>query len=170
MRVIRWIVGVVVVVLVLGGAILLSMAKTRAAPVQPVEFNHQLMVGMGIQCLFCHVDATRSPAAGIPSVQRCMGCHATIAKDAPEVKKLASYWEAGEPIPWVRINRPPRFVYFSHHVHVVAAGLNCERCHDDVSKMPEIRPVLTMNMGWCLDCHNQQPNAAQLRDCVVCHQ
>jgi hypothetical protein len=30
--------------------------------------------------------------------------------------------------------------------------------------------VVTMDMGWCLDCHNQQPNKAQLRDCVVCHQ
>jgi hypothetical protein len=26
-----------------------------------------------------------------------------------------------------------------------------------------------MNMGWCLNCHNQQSNASQLRDCAVCH-
>jgi hypothetical protein len=29
--------------------------------------------------------------------------------------------------------------------------------------------VLFMHMGWCLDCHSQQPNADQLRECDVCH-
>ncbi len=47
---------------------------------------------------------------------------------------------------------------------------NCERCHGDVGHMQEARPVVRMNMGWCLSCHETQPNAAQLRDCVVCHQ
>ena len=31
------------------------------------------------------------------------------------------------------------------------------------------KPVVKMNMGWCLDCHEKQPNATQLMDCVICH-
>lgn len=137
---------------------------------QPIAFNHQVMVGVGITCVYCHNTALSSPAAGIPSVEKCMGCHAVIATQTPEVQKLAGYWQRQEPVQWVRVNHLPRFVYFSHRVHVVAAGFNCERCHGDVGKMAIDQPVANMNMGWCLGCHEQQPNAPQLRDCVVCHQ
>jgi len=165
-----WLIGAAVLILViLVGAYLIFAARSRAAPSQPLAFNHQIMVGMGMQCLYCHNTATRSPAAGIPSVQKCMGCHQVIATDRPGVQTVAGYWERQEPIPWARVYRVPRFVYFSHQVHLNAAGLNCERCHGDVGNMVEVRAVVDMNMGWCLSCHSQQPNAAQLRDCVVCH-
>jgi hypothetical protein len=35
--------------------------------------------------------------------------------------------------------------------------------------MTVAKPVVRMNMGWCLDCHEKQPNASQLMDCVICH-
>jgi c(7)-type cytochrome triheme protein len=162
------ILGVVLVMIVLLGAYLVFASGSRAAPQQPIQLNHQLMVGAGMPCLYCHNGATRSPAAGIPSVQKCMGCHTVIASDRPEVQKLAGYWERQEPIPWERIYRVPRFVFFNHSVHI-AAALNCERCHGDVGNMVETYAVVDMNMGWCLGCHEQQPNAEQLKDCVVCH-
>ena len=100
-----------------------------------------------------------------------MGCHDAIATGKPEkISELKGYWERQEPIPWERVNQVPRFVYFSHQVHVVVGGLNCERCHGDVGHMAEARPVAKMSMGWCLSCHEQQANAQQLKDCVVCHQ
>lgn len=148
----------------------LLLRRTSANPEQPIEFNHKVMVQAGISCLYCHADARRSPAAGMPSVEKCMGCHATIATGSPEIQKLMGYWERKEPIPWVRINRLPRFVYFSHRAHVVVAGLNCERCHGDVGHMTNTEPVVNMNMGWCLSCHKSQANADALIDCVVCHQ
>jgi hypothetical protein len=169
MRIIRWIVGVLTVALVIAGVFFLT-ARSRAASESPIEFNHQVMVQVGITCLFCHTDATRSPAAGMPSVEKCMGCHDVIATEASAIQQVADYWQRGEPIPWPRVNQLPRFVYFSHRVHVVAGGFNCERCHGDVGRMAEAQPVARMNMGWCLGCHNQQPNQDQLRDCVVCHQ
>lgn len=146
-----------------------SAARTRAASEQPLAFNHQIMVQLGIGCLFCHVDAPRSLAAGIPSVQKCMGCHNVIATDNSEIQVLAGYWQRKEPLEWVRVNALPRFVYFSHQVHI-SAGFNCERCHGDVGHMTVAEPVVKMDMGWCLSCHNEQQNNAQLRDCVVCHQ
>src|SRR3990172_211430 len=165
----RVLVGLAVAI-VIGGALFLFTSRTQAAPQQPIAFNHEVMVQAGIPCLFCHTEARRSLAAGIPSVEKCMGCHKVIATNSPEIKKLAGYWERQEPIPWLRVNQLPGFVYFSHQVHIVAAGLNCERCHGDVGHMTEVHPVVEMNMGWCLSCHEQQPNARQLTDCVVCHQ
>jgi hypothetical protein len=169
-RALRLIAGVLLVVIVLGGAVFFLASGSRAAPEQPIAFDHKAMAQKGISCLFCHSDATKSPAAGMPSVEKCMGCHNVIAVNAPEIKELADYWQRREPIPWARVNRLPRFVYFSHRVHVVAGGFNCERCHGDVGHMTVAQPVVNMNMGWCLTCHEQQPNAGQLGDCIVCHQ
>jgi hypothetical protein len=167
----RLMIGALLLVIVLGGAYFLVAPQTQvAAPPQPIAFNHEVMVQAGISCLFCHSGATKSPVAGMPSVERCMGCHKVIVPNLPEIQKVAGYWERQEPIPWARVNQLPRFVYFSHRVHVVAGKLNCERCHGDVGHMTVAQPVVKMDMGWCLGCHKQQPNAKQLTDCVVCHQ
>jgi hypothetical protein len=164
-----WLIGAIVIVLVLGAGLFLLAARTQAAPQQPIAFNHELMVQAGIPCLYCHSGAMNSPVAGMPTVEKCMGCHKTIATDSPEIKKLLAYWASQQPVEWVRVNQLPRFVYFSHEVHVVAAGLNCERCHGDVGHMTATYAPVDMNMGFCLSCHEQQPNAQQLIDCVTCH-
>lgn len=160
---------VLAVMVIVGAFLFPQVSKAQAVPVVPITFSHQTMVQAGVNCIYCHSGATKSPVAGIPSVQKCMGCHATISTDKPEIQKLADYWKRQAPIPWPRVNQLPRFVYFSHEVHVTAGGLNCERCHGDVGHMALAQPVVKMNMGWCLDCHNQQPNADQLKDCSVCH-
>lgn len=166
----RWLILVLVVfIIVVIGVALFLIPQAHAAPQQPIAFPHQVMVQLGVTCLFCHPDATRSPVAGIPSVEKCMGCHKSIATTTPIIQQVTSYWNRQEPIPWARVNQLPRFVYFSHRVHVVAGGLNCERCHGDVGHMTVDQPVVTMDMGWCLSCHEQQTNQQQLRDCVVCH-
>lgn len=166
-----FIIGALLLLIALGGTYFRIATRTQAAASpQPIAFNHEVMVQAGISCLFCHPGATKSPVAGIPSVEKCMGCHKVIATTSPEIQKVAGYWDRQEPIPWVRVNQLPRFVYFSHRVHVVAGGLNCERCHGDVGHMTVAQPVVKMDMGWCLSCHEQQPNAKQLADCVVCHQ
>ena len=160
------------VVVILLAALAFLASSSNASPVpQPIAFNHKIMVvTAGIDCIFCHSDANRSPSAGIPSVEKCMGCHKTIAATAPEIVKVANYYNNQQPIPWQRVNILPRFVYFSHEAHVVAGKQNCENCHGDVANMTVDVPVVRMNMGWCLRCHTQQPNGQQLRDCVTCHQ
>ncbi len=159
----------IVLVVLLGGAgYVLGARLPGGPPAQPIAFNHKAMVGVGIPCLYCHSTAMKSPAAGMPTVEKCMGCHQTIATDKPEIQKIAVYWNQQQPIPWTRVNQLPRFVFFSHQVHV-HAGVNCERCHGNVGQMTVAQQVVTMDMGWCLSCHEQQPNAQQLKDCVVCH-
>ncbi len=164
------IVGALIVLIIIAGFVAYLFApKILAAPAQPINFTHVLMVGAGINCLYCHTDAERGPAAGIPSVDKCVGCHKVINRTSnDEVKKIFDYYNAGQPIPWARVNELPRFVRFTHQAHI-AAGFNCERCHGNVAKMTVDVPVVNMNMGWCLSCHEQQPNAEQLKDCMICH-
>lgn len=162
--------GVVVLVILtaVGAFFLYSAVQAQAAPGQPIPFPHRPMVRAGVTCIYCHSGALKSPAAGMPSVEKCMGCHSTIRTDSPAIQALTGYWERQQPIEWVRVYELPRHVYFSHQVHI-SAGFNCERCHGDVGNMTVTTRVVNMDMGWCLSCHNAQPHAAQLRDCVVCH-
>ncbi len=167
----RLMIGIIVLVIIFGAGYFIFVKSSQAATItQPMPFPHQTMVQAGVDCVFCHNTAMKSPAANIPSVQRCMGCHKVIATTTVNIQILKGYWDRQEPIPWKRVYTLPRFVYFTHEVHVQVAGFNCERCHGDVGHMKEAQPVVKMNMGWCLSCHEQQPNAAQLKDCVVCHQ
>ena len=156
--------------LVLGVIYLLSASRVPAAPPQPVFFSHEAMVQAGITCDYCHTEARRSPAAGMPSVQKCMSCHQVIIPQSPPIRQVAEYWARQEPIPWARVNQLPRFVYFSPQMHVTAGGISCETCHGDVGHMTVDVPVVKMDMGWCLSCHEKQPNAKQLMECDVCHQ
>jgi hypothetical protein len=167
----RWltILLILIVVVILSG-VLLTRSQVLAAPEQPIAYSHRAHVEAGVQCLFCHASALDSDVAGIPSVQKCMGCHTIIAADNEAVQALSSYWERGEPIPWIRVNQQPDFVYFSHQAHL-KAGVNCETCHGDVSRMTVARPAVKMDMGWCLDCHLKQPEdkVPRLADCLTCH-
>ncbi len=167
----RWLLGfsILLIAVVLGGVVL-TRAQVLAAPDQPIAYSHQTHVEAGVQCLFCHTSPLRSDVAGIPSVQKCMGCHTIIATDNEAVQALTSYRKRGEPIPWNRVNQQPDFVYFSHQAHL-GAGINCETCHGDVGHMVVARPVVRMDMGWCLNCHLKQPEEKLTRqaDCLTCH-
>jgi hypothetical protein len=151
-------------------AILISRLVAQAAPSQPIAFDHSLHDQAAIECLYCHPNALRSDVAGIPSVQKCIGCHQTIATERPEVQVLIGYWERQEPILWNPVNEPLDFVYFSHQPHL-SAGVNCEICHGNVAEMTVARPAIRMDMGWCLNCHLEQPEekVARLTDCIACH-
>jgi len=163
------------------------------APVQPIFFNHVIHAGsFQIPCQHCHADARRGVAAGVPSVQRCMGCHAIIgAQDNPEIRKVHDYWNRRQPIPWVRVFKVPEFTYFAHKPHV-RAGVECQTCHGPIERMPRVgadrlgpsipndllnlvrtRPLARpFTMGWCVDCHREQNATKGTKaplDCVTCH-
>lgn len=137
---------------------------------QPIAFSHKSHAGeQQIACLYCHIYAERSSVAGVPSVQKCIGCHEMIEveaeKDVAEVEKLSGYWHDKKPIPWLKIYDLPDFVYFSHRMHV-NAEVDCRECHGEVSEMVQIEKVSSLSMGWCLKCH--QKHEAPI-DCNVCH-
>jgi len=135
-------------------------------PEQPIAFPHSIHAGkLSMSCLFCHDTADKSPLAGAPPLERCAGCHRSIAADRPGVKKLLSHLEEKRPLHWVRVHELPDFVYFSHRPHVLA-GLDCAACHGDLSAMERVRQVRPLSMGWCVSCH--RANDASM-DCATCH-
>lgn len=162
------------------------------APRQPIFFNHVIHAGsFQIPCQYCHADARRSEYAGLPSVERCLGCHKIIgAQDNPEIAKIHDYAKRGQPIPWVRIFKLPEFTFFPHRAHV-HFGLECQTCHGPIERMrvvgadtgPKLAddllrlvgfqpPARALTMGWCVECHREQ-NATRGShaplECVSCH-
>ncbi len=169
----------------------LPVVEIPGAPQQPIFFSHLIHAGSyGIPCLYCHADARRGPAAGLPSVERCMGCHRVIgAQDNPEIRKIHEYWNRRQPIPWVRVFSVPEFTYFPHKAHV-RAGVACQTCHGPVERMRVVGartgrtlasdllhlvglepPAPPLTMGWCVNCHREQNQrgARAPLDCLACH-
>lgn len=162
------------------------------APRQPILFNHVIHAGsFQIPCQYCHADARRSEYAGLPSVERCLGCHKIIgAQDNPEIAKIHEHAKRGQAIPWVRIYKLPEFTYFSHKPHV-RIGLECQTCHgpiermrvvgadtgpklsDDLIRLLGFRPSPPpLSMGWCIECHREQNATRGSKaplECVTCH-
>ena len=133
---------------------------------QPIDFSHAHHVAeIGVDCQFCHAYARRGPVAGIPSVQRCVGCHRVVLSEQPEILKVLEYWENEEPIPWVRVHDLPDYVRFAHKPHL-RAGVGCADCHGNVEEMQAAVQVESLSMGWCLSCHKERDAT---RDCLACH-
>ncbi len=157
---------------------LLFFWRGRAVASDPagesIQFNHKKHLSAGVPCLFCHPGALNGPVASLPSLSKCVGCHQNIAVESEKgqaaVEVLFEHWEQGIPLRWIKTYDQPDFVYFSHRPHV-AAGVNCESCHGDVSQMEGVRPAYRINMGFCLDCHQGQAAEKQtrLKSCSTCH-
>ncbi|TDI87886.1 MAG: menaquinol oxidoreductase [Gammaproteobacteria bacterium] len=154
------------------------------SPEQPIEFSHRIHAGENeIPCMYCHTQARRSISAGVPSVSKCVGCHKEIATERPQIRKLMSYWQNEEPIPWIKVHDLPDFVHFTHKRHVSAyaraAGIECQTCHGPVETMDRIRVTsraidgsfqldTPWEMGLCLNCHRQH-QVEHGTDCWTCH-
>lgn len=139
-----------------------SLFVSGYRPDQPINFDHSLHAGdRNIDCEYCHNSARRSPAAGIPPSNTCMGCHKFVNTDAPQIKLLTEKFNKNEPIEWVRVHDLPDYVRFSHEVHLGAKDANgqqflaCETCHGNVKSMTIVEQWAPLQMGWCVECHNQ---------------
>jgi hypothetical protein len=161
------------------GAVLLSAysgasSSQHRSPVQPINFPHPVHVQkLGMNCLYCHNAANKSPDPGLPAVSTCIGCHNMIGPDRPasdlgpkrhsdEIAKLYKYADVAavgagmgpkaKPIPWERIHKLPEYVHFPHTRHV-NAGVTCQTCHGQIQNMDRVYQYASLNMGWCVSCH-----------------
>jgi hypothetical protein len=63
-----------------------SSSKNRS-PVQPIAFPHPThVVKLGMNCMYCHYTANKSPDPGLPAVSTCMGCHAFVGPKRPKTE------------------------------------------------------------------------------------
>lgn len=171
----RWslLAGVLIVGLLSWGGLSLWAVP---AVTQPIQFPHKTHVDLNLECTSCHERAEKSAVAGRPPTALCLTCHAG-GDGTGELKKVQAYEEGGE-IPWRRVWRLPKHVFFPHRTHVVAAKLKCQTCHgpmEALEKPPE-RPLKTLSMSDCIDCHEK--TAAPIEkagtrrrstDCAACH-
>ncbi len=170
------------------GAVMISAysgasSSQNRSPVQPIKFPHPVHVQkLGLNCLYCHYTANKSPDPGLPAVGTCMGCHASVGPDrlasdlgpkrtSAEIKKLWDYADVktlmtpglgpnARPIPWIRIHKVPEYVHFPHMRHV-NAGVTCQTCHGQIQKMNQVYQFASLNMGWCVSCHVNGYSAAE---------
>jgi hypothetical protein len=145
----------------------LSLCAGLSAAGQPVAYSHKQHIALGLRCLDCHSSADTSAAATLPSVEKCMLCHAKVATAKPEVKKLAAYAGSRREIPWQRVYGFPReaLVRFQHAPHF-RAGIGCATCHGDMTRVTDAERVVNHDMGTCLKCHRQYKAS---EDCAACH-
>jgi len=137
-------------------------------PEQPINFSHKIHAGeFEIPCMYCHTQARRSISAGVPSVNKCVGCHNEVATDRPQIRKVINYFENKEPIPWIKVHDLPDFVYFPHKRHV-QADVECQTCHGPVETMEKVSRMAPVKMGECLACHKENEVEHGL-DCWTCH-
>jgi len=163
----RWPVKGAIAVFVVGTAAGL-LAASRPTD-QPFPFNHAAHSGKS-DCILCHRGARSEARAGLPSFDRCTGCHATApgrtpGEDAEE--KWRSLQQAEQAPRWNRLYEVPSHVYFSHRRHVTLGGISCTQCHGDIgaSDRPP-RFAAPASMRSCLTCHEREQVTV---DCTACH-
>ena len=151
---------------IVGGLYATGSADLRVQDRQPLAFSHAFHAGrLQVNCLYCHRHAEESRIASVPSMQVCMTCHRALARETAGTEALQAAWKRGEPVNWVRLQRLPDFVYFTHEMHL-RAELRCQDCHGTVERMTHTPRAPTFEMGWCVTCHTSR--GASL-DCLTCH-
>jgi len=151
-------------------------------PNQPVPFSHAHHSGkFQLDCLYCHSGAERLPAAGMPSMEVCMGCHLHFPPEYDSlegIRILNQTWKDQLPIHWVQVHRLPEHVQFRHNRHMRAPDVTCQRCHGLVETMDKLYlvddtrwwqyalPTKKLEMGWCVICHRESNVST---DCLLCH-
>ncbi len=183
-------VAVLIGVLAVFSLAVYGISLSQGSPEQPIQFPHVRHVAAGVQCLYCHPGALRGPSPGLPTQNKCWGCHQQLAitKSSKLLAPLRDAIANNTQLVWVPVAQVPDFVHFTHRPHI-AAGLNCENCHGDVSKMTVYENPQVLNMGWCLNCHKSrtennltnnpnneagvsvtlQEKRTKLTDCGTCH-
>ncbi|MFN0101911.1 MAG: cytochrome c3 family protein [Bryobacteraceae bacterium] len=133
---------------------------------QPIAYSHKTHVALGLKCTNCHTMPGEGFLATYPKETLCMGCHTSVKKDSPEIKKLAAFAAKKEPVPWAKVYQVPDIVWFNHAVHVKNGKAECSVCHGDVGQREVLFQEKSTSMQTCMACHAAQgaPNG-----CDTCH-
>ena len=152
------------------------------------------MIGLGMDCTYCHKQVIERAWSGVPPVELCISCHKVIGDSDSEqltyLRQKGLYEETKSPINWERVHRMPDHVRFNHAPHIwyltenpnaiqnkpvdfeilpdgtVNASKVCSTCHGNVAGMEQVAQVQPLKMGQCVACH--RANEASV-GCETCH-
>ncbi len=153
---------------------------------QPVDFSHKVHADKaGAKCEDCHAFREDGTFAGIPTLDKCAGCHAAaMGTTAAEKNFIDQYVTPGREPQWAAYARQPENVFFSHITHVKLGQVKCEACHGGQGSSDRLpayqedrisgysrdiwgtggRPAMTMDN--CVSCHHKQNLE---HSCLDCH-
>jgi hypothetical protein len=143
---------------------------------QPVDFSHKAHADTA-KCEDCHALRADGTFAGIPTLDKCAGCHAApMGSSAAEKAFIDRYVKPGREPQWGDYARQPVNVFFSHAAHLRHGKVKCQECHGDMGAATSLRPYRedrisgysseTMSMDACIDCHHR--NKLE-NSCLECH-
>jgi len=142
--------------------------NSKAKANQPISFNHKKHTEQGIECISCHPHFKTQTFSGLPDIGVCIECHKDPLTASKEEEKVRIFYQQKKKIQWKRIYEQPDHVFFSHRRHVSIAKIDCKNCHGPIEEYekPITRPLVNMDMKWCMDCHTKQKAS---NDCLACH-
>ncbi len=141
---------------------------------QPINFSH--VAHQDNDCESCHKFRPDGTYTGIPKLENCKECHES-AQGSSEAERILveEYVAKDKELPWKVYAWQPDNVFFSHAPHK-GKGLECVRCHRDVSKEEKLPPykenritgysISTMTMTECEKCHAEKGVS---NNCEMCH-
>jgi hypothetical protein len=136
------------------------------APMQPIAFSHETHVAQGLKCQSCHTNPDPGKQMTFPATSTCMTCHVTVAKDRPDIQKLAGFAKSNQPILWARVYQITPGVTWSHRTHL-QAGMQCIMCHGNVGQTEAMAENTSVTaMGSCIACHQSHKAPTT---CSTCH-
>ena len=140
---------------------------------QPVDFSHKVHADKaGAKCEDCHAFRDDGTFAGIPTLDKCAGCHAApMGTTAAEKNFIDEYVtprrnRSGWPTRGSR-----KTCTFSHITHVKRAQLKCVECHGNEGSTDHLRPFEQDRVsGYSRDIWRWQGRPGmKMDDCVNCH-
>jgi predicted CXXCH cytochrome family protein len=146
-----------------------SSGMTEMGPTEELPFTHEAHSARGVSCVFCHSGTLRAPAADLPPLELCAGCHRWLSTQTEQTQAVVAAYDDGKTVAWPRVYDLPDFVFFTHQPHVAVAKVSCTECHGDVAGMTLAKKAVRHTMGFCLGCHKTQEDEARLIDCQICH-
>jgi len=147
---------------------------------QPVNFSHKTHAETaGAKCEDCHAFRADGTFAGIPSLDKCAGCHqAPMGTTAAEKNFIDNYVTPNREPDWADYARQPENVFFSHAAHVKLGQLKCEQCHGGMGATDGLRAYQEDRISgysrdiWGASWFRAKAGAApgmKMDDCVKCH-
>jgi len=149
---------------------------------QPFSFSHKVHQGekVGMKCEDCHALRADGSFGGVPTLDKCSGCHAApMTTTAAEKILVERYVTPNREVPWLVYSRQPDNVYFPHAPHLKSGKFTCEQCHRDHGKTDKLRPYEVSRInGYGKDVWGSsisrisfsgKVDGMRMDNCVACH-